>query len=145
MRYLLQKSEITPLMWVLTDTEMGIVMTFIEGKFNDSQKVTTLHDIKRVDANELAAAMCKMADWLHDRHYEIMFSSPQQIKLAARKKIGEALRDAREAKGYSLRYLSKLTGISFDNISRIENGRYAATVDTLAVLAGALGVTLKLT
>lgn len=45
--------------------------------------------------------------------------------------IGRQLSEAREAKGYTLRYLAKLTGIAYNHIGRIEQGRYNVTVDTL--------------
>lgn len=142
-RYLLQKSDTRPYGWVLTDTELGIVQQFDEGNYNDSQKTTILED-SLIDAPTIAEALRKMSEWLRDNHYEIIFSSPQRIKAAARRGIGDKLRELREQRGYSLRYLAKLTGFSYDNISRIEHGRYNVTVDNLALLADALGVKLSL-
>lgn len=142
-RYLLQKSDTRPYGWVLTDTELGIVQQFDEGNYNDSQKTTILDD-SLTDAQTIAEALRKMSDWLRDNHYEIIFTSPQRIKAAARISIGEKIRELREQRGYSLRYLAKITGFSYDNISRIEHGRYNVTVDNLALLADALGAKLSL-
>lgn len=44
-KYILQKSSTRPNGWVLTDRENGIVITFDEGLFNESQKVTFLEDV----------------------------------------------------------------------------------------------------
>lgn len=85
-----------------------------------------------------------LCEWLAANHYEIVFSSPQRIVLNARKSVGEQLKAAREAKGYTLRYLAKLTGIANNHISRIEAGRYNATIDTIAVIAAALGAEIKI-
>ena len=86
-----------------------------------------------------------MADWLRKNHYEIVFTSPQTIIRLCRVSIGRQLREAREAKGWTLRYLAKLTGIAFNHIGRIEQGKYNVTIDTLAVIADALGLGLELT
>ena len=40
-KYILQKST-HPNKWVLTDKEHGIVVTFDDGQYNDTQKVTVL-------------------------------------------------------------------------------------------------------
>lgn len=55
----------------------------------------------------------------------------------------EQLRTAREAKGYTLRCLEKLTEIANNHIARIEGGRYNVTLDTIAILAAALDAEVK--
>lgn len=144
MKYLLQKSHDTEFGWVLTDTEHGVVCRFIEGDFNGTQKFTILEDVRREDVGELPRIAREMGEWLAANHYEIVFSSPHRIVLNARKSVGEQLKAAREAKGYTLRYLAKLTGIANNHISRIEAGRYNATIDTIAVIAAALGAEIKI-
>ena len=54
--------------WVLTDTEHGIVVTFEEGRFNDTQKVTVLEDVSKPSPIEFARIMGKMADWAIKYH-----------------------------------------------------------------------------
>lgn len=142
MKYLLQKSEEDPLWWVLTDTEAQIVCRFKEGEFNETQKFTPLNDISQYDVFKLPQIVVDMADWLRDNHYEIIFTSPQMIIQNNRERIGLQIKEAREAKGYTLRHLAKLTGIAFNHIGRIEAGRYNVTLDTLAVIADALGMEL---
>lgn len=144
MKYLLQKSNEDPLWWVLTDTEEEIVCRFKEGDFNGSQKFSALRDIKDYDVSKLPTIAAGMADWLRKNHYEIVFTSPQTIIRLSRESIGRQLREARETKGWTLRYLAKLTGIAFNHIGRIEQCKYNVTIDTLAVIADALGLELTL-
>lgn len=144
MKYLLQKSKEDPLWWVLTDTEEEIVCRFREGDFNDSQKFSALRDIKDYDVSKLPSIAAEMADWLRENHYEIVFASPQTIIKLSRESIGRQIKEARETKGWTLRYLAKLTGIAFNHIGRIEQGKYNVTIDTLAVLSDALGLKLQL-
>lgn len=50
--------------------------------------------------------------------------------------------ELRTAKGYSLRQLEKISGVSKTDINDIENGRISPTLDTLEMLAKALNVKL---
>lgn len=142
MRYILQKSKEGPPWWVLTDTQMQLVCKFKEGDFNDSQQFTPLEEGQGVTA--LASAAREMTDWLVENYPEIVFWSPVRIKEEARRDLGEEIRAAREAAGYTLRELAKVTGIAFNHISRIEQGRYNVTLDTLALIANALGMQIGL-
>ena len=144
MKYILQKSSEDPLWWVLTDTEAEIVCRFKEGEFNDTQKFTLLREDNEYDLNELPAIAAAMADWLRDNHHEIIFTSPQTIIRQSRKAIGQQLKEMRETKGITLRHLAKLTGIAYNHICRIEQGKYNVTIDTLAIIADALGGKLTL-
>ncbi len=52
------------------------------------------------------------------------------------------LRNQRENKGYSIRTLSKLSGVSTATISRIESGLVDPKVSIVQKLAGALEISL---
>lgn len=54
--------------------------------------------------------------------------------------IGTRLRDLRAARELSLRHLARLIGASPSLLSQVENGKVMPSVDTLYLLAGALGV-----
>lgn len=73
MRFKLDKSITTPNGWVLTDTKNMVVVTFIEHRFNDTQKVTMLNDITTPDALSLARIMREMGDYMRANHEEICF------------------------------------------------------------------------
>jgi transcriptional regulator with XRE-family HTH domain len=56
---------------------------------------------------------------------------------------GEKLRRLRVEKALSLRALEEITGVAFDTISKLENGRRPARLVTIRKLAEALGVEPK--
>ena len=71
-KYILQKSSTRPNCWVLTDRENGIVITFDEGLFNESQNVTLLEDVSHTP-QELARIMREMGEWVASHHGAICF------------------------------------------------------------------------
>ena len=72
-KYILQKSTAKPNSWVLTDTEHGIVVTFEEGLFNDTQKVTVLEDVPQPSPTELARIVGELADWALKHHPDKLY------------------------------------------------------------------------
>ncbi|MGZ0173345.1 MAG: transcriptional repressor LexA [Planctomycetales bacterium] len=54
--------------------------------------------------------------------------------------IGEQIREARQARGLSLRALAEKVGIHFSHLSKIENGKDTVGRDTLIRIAEELGV-----
>lgn len=66
-KYVMQKSSTRPDRWVLTDTENKIVITFEDGLFNESQKVTLLED-SSATAEELAHIVGEMGEWATRHH-----------------------------------------------------------------------------
>ena len=71
-KYILQKSSTRPNGWVLTDRENGIVITFDEGLFNESQNVTPLEDVSHTP-QELARIMREIGEWVARYHGAICF------------------------------------------------------------------------
>lgn len=76
--YNIQKST-QPNKWVLTDTTNKIVVTFEDGAFNSTQKVTMLDDT-HLTANELATAMRELGEWVVRYHSSKCFSVPYGIE-----------------------------------------------------------------
>lgn len=68
-RFLLQKSEKAN-HYVCTDKTNNIVAIFEQGKFNETQKVSNLHDFTEVQALQIPTALREMADWLQKYHKE---------------------------------------------------------------------------
>lgn len=62
----------------------------------------------------------------------------------ARAEIGRRIKQARNASGMTVRELAEKSGLSKNNISRIEQGRYNVTIDTLSTIAAALGTKLDI-
>ena len=77
-KYILQKST-HPNKWVLTDECNGIVVTFEDGAFNSTQKVTLLDDT-RLTSNELAKAMREMGEWVVRYHSSKCFNQPYGVE-----------------------------------------------------------------
>lgn len=78
-KYVMQKSSTRPNGWVLTDKENGIVVTFEDGKFNDTQKVTPLEDVNHTP-QELARIMRELGEWVVRYHVSKCFSQPYGIE-----------------------------------------------------------------
>lgn len=77
-KYIIQKST-HPNKWVLTDKENGVIITFEEGKFNETQKVTLLDDT-RLTSSELAKAMREMGEWVVRYHSSKCFNQPYGVE-----------------------------------------------------------------
>ena len=57
-----------------TDKEHGIVITFREHRFNDTQKITLLDGdtfASATEATRVATYLRELADWLRANHYEV--------------------------------------------------------------------------
>lgn len=61
-----------------------------------------------------------------------------------RRRIGKAIRKARNKKCMSTRQLAKATGLSKNNIERIESGLYNYTIDNLKTILSALDLNIKI-
>lgn len=66
------------------------------------------------------------------------------IKDQTRRNIGMQIKKAREALGLTVRQLAERCCISYNHISRIEQGRYNVAVDTLAIVGKVLGIEIKI-
>lgn len=60
-----------------------------------------------------------------------------------RKDIGEAIKKARKAKGYTMQQLADELEVSRVTVTRWECGRYSTTLDTLERIAKALNCEVK--
>lgn len=78
-KYIIQKSSTLPNGWVLTDKENGIVVTFEDGEFNETQKVTPLEDVNHTP-QELARIMRELGEWVVRHHGSKCFKHPYGIE-----------------------------------------------------------------
>lgn len=72
--------------------------------------------------------------------YIVELDERQQSRL----ELGIKLAKARNSRGLSTRELQEKTGISYVNINRIERGEYNVSIDILAKLCKALGVSIEI-
>jgi hypothetical protein len=74
-RFRLEKSQLTEGWWVLTDTVNLVVITFEEGRFNETQKITQIEGGENYTSmNDVMAQVRiirEMSDWLAINHYKI--------------------------------------------------------------------------
>lgn len=74
-RFRLEKSKLTEGWWVLTDMVNFVVITFEEGRFNETQKITKLKGGENYTSmNDVMAQVRiirEMSDWLAINHYKI--------------------------------------------------------------------------
>jgi len=76
-RYKLEPSQLKSGWWVCTDTENLLVCTFEEGKFNETQKFSSINgDDENLssmnDVMDHLRVMREMSDWLTINHYHIV-------------------------------------------------------------------------
>lgn len=74
-RFRLEKSQLTKGWWVLTDTVNLVVITFEEGRFNETQKITQIEGGENYTSmNDVMAQVRiirEMSEWLAINHYKI--------------------------------------------------------------------------
>lgn len=71
-RYVLQKSKEIQNGYVLTDTHFKIVVTWVKGKFNESQDFIKLEDCCEKHPLTLALIAREMTDFLISHHRELL-------------------------------------------------------------------------
>jgi transcriptional regulator with XRE-family HTH domain len=61
-----------------------------------------------------------------------------------RSRIGQLIADARRRQGLSIRELADKSGVSYQNITKIENGKYNVSIDILGKLCRALDLKIDI-
>ena len=128
--------------WVATDKTNGIVVRFQEGLFNQTAKVTMLDD-DVPSAIDSATALRELSEWLAVYHEGLAVDEDGQ-RLHNRIRIGRLIAERRRELGISVRQLAEKSGVSYQNITKIENGRYNVSVDILGKLCDALGMKIDI-
>lgn len=129
--------------WVATDKAHGIVITFREHQFNETQKVSLLgvDSFSSMDqAMRMPVYLREMADWLREAHYSIAMPSLE----IQRERMGQSIRNLRTQRGLTQVQLAQLAGITQSNLARIETGRYSVGLDILNKIANAMGVAVEM-
>lgn len=124
---------------MVADQEHGIVITFEEHRFNETQKVTLLDGdtFGSIDqAMHMPTYLREIADWLHAEHYDKAMPSIE----AQRASMGQTIRSLRTQRGLTQAELARMAGITQSNLARIEAGKYSVGLDILNKIANALGV-----
>lgn len=64
--------------------------------------------------------------------------------MSERLRIGNRLRELREAQGLTTTQLAEMCGMSHSTISKVENGKWSVSLDLLSKIAGALGCSVEI-
>lgn len=99
--------------------------------------ITSHDDVKNVDITCLG-------DWLRLYHADILEERGEASRYINRKRIGQLIAEARRKQGLTLRELAEKSGVSYQNITKIENGRYNVSIDILGKLCRALYLKIDL-
>ena len=128
--------------WVVAaDRKTNMVFIFMEGVFPDSVEYKPLEDMTPLDC---ATAVRELGDWLRLYHADILEERGEASRYINRKRIGQLIADARRKQGLTLRELAELSGVSYQNITKIENGKYNVRIDILNNLCSTLGLKMPL-
>ena len=77
-----------------------------------------------------------------EAEYEYYVGKLDQNTDKSLKRIGERVRELREAKGLSISDLAIKTGMKRPNLSRLEHGRHQPSIETLERIAESLGISV---
>ena len=75
-RYTIEKSSTLPNGWVLTDTEKDVVITFEDGRYNETQHVVLPKDASPEMTDIIIQTVRGMYDWVARHHGSKCFSRP---------------------------------------------------------------------
>lgn len=128
--------------YVAVDKKNNVVILFEKCNFNNTIDCKPLDDAPALD---LATAMRELVDWLRKYHSELLDSNEDLLRQANRKRIGSLIADERKRHGLSIRELADMCGVTFQNITKIENGKYNVSIDILRKICDALGVEITFT
>ena len=128
--------------WVVAaDRKTNMVFIFMEGAFRESVEYKPLDDMTPLDA---ATALRELGDWLRLYHADILEERGEASRYINRKRIGQLIADARRKQGLTLRELAEKSGVSYQNITKIENGKYNVSIDILGKLCRTLDLKIDL-
>ncbi|WP_199220720.1 DNA breaking-rejoining protein [Prevotella sp. oral taxon 376] len=76
-RYIIEKSSTQTNSWVLTDTEKGVVITFEDGRYDETMHIDLPKDASREMTNEvIIQTVREMCDWVARHHGSKCFRQP---------------------------------------------------------------------
>ena len=140
-RFVLSPSQERDGWLVAADRKTNMVFFFMEGVFPDSVEYKPLEDMSPLDS---ATAVRELGDWLRLYHPDVLEERSDASRYINRKRIGKLIADTRRKQGLSIRELADKSGVSYQNITKIENGKYNVSIDILGKLCRALDLKIDL-
>ncbi len=124
--------------WIIaSDCMTGMVFEFMVGVYPDSVEYLPPEGMTPLDA---ATAVRELGDWLKLYHADLLDDRDERSRYANRVRIGSLIATARKTQGLSVRDLAEICGVSYQNITKIENGKYNVSIDILNKICKALGL-----
>ena len=130
---------------------------YVEVQTQDGEIFRILSDIAKYDSDEYKAYVLHLIEFIFDRnfsddkekmvnriHRDMMLNMDSGNRQSERQRIGQRIRELREAKKMEARDLAILTGIDAANLSRIEQGKYSTGIDILSRICVVLDAHLDL-
>ena len=128
--------------WKLTDEANGISVTWIVGRFNDTQEFDTSgFDLKKYgmeSARIIATIIRRMADWLADNYRELV------EELNDRQLFGQRMARLRRSKLFTIRELAERSGCAPNTIVNIEQGKFSPRIEIVEQILSVLGAHLEI-
>ena len=140
-RFVLSPSQERDGWLVAADRKTNMVFIFMEGGFPDSVEYKPLEDMSPLDC---ATAVRELGDWLRLYHPDVLEDRCEATRYINRSRIGQLIADARRRQGLSIRELAERSGVSYQNITKIENGKYNVSIDILGKLCRALDLKIDI-
>ena len=135
----------------------------LDDKTQDGEIFRILSDIAKYDSDEYKAYVLHLIEFIFDRnfsddkekmvnriHRDMILNAVHSLGMdsgnrqSERQRIGQRIRELREAKKMEARDLAILTGIDAANLSRIEQGKYSTGIDILSRICVVLDAHLDL-
>ena len=135
----------------------------IQVQTQDGEIFRILSDIAKYDSDEYKAYVLHLIEFIFDRnfsddkekmvnriHRDMILNAVHSLGMdsgnrqSERQRIGQRIRELREAKKMEARDLAILTGIDAANLSRIEQGKYSTGIDILSRICVVLDAHLDL-
>lgn len=136
---------------------------YVEVQTQDGEIFRILSDIAKYDSDEYKAYVLHLIEFIFDRnfsddkekmvnriHRDMILNAVHSLGMdsgnrqSERQRIGQRIRELREAKKMEARDLAILTGIDAANLSRIEQGQYSTGIDILSRICVVLDAHLDL-
>ncbi|MBQ3689983.1 MAG: helix-turn-helix transcriptional regulator [Bacteroidales bacterium] len=136
---------------------------YVEVQTSDGEIFKIMSDIAKYDSEETKAYYLHLMEFIFDKNFsddkelminrisrDFLLNAVPSMGIGAgnrngeRVRIGQRIRELREAKRMEARDLALLTGIDAANLSRIEQGKYSTGVDILSRIAIVLDAHLDL-
>ncbi|MDE6285114.1 MAG: helix-turn-helix domain-containing protein [Bacilli bacterium] len=141
-RYTLHPSTEDKSTMICVDTKTGFTIEYKIGKFNDTQECTVMgYDT----VTSVLEQINDMTQWLLSKFDKSMWLLDEKFYIKqVRTAVSTLISENRAKMGLSVHEVAAASGISANNLSNIENGKYSVSVEILNRIATVLNFTIPI-